>query len=361
MTDPVAWDLAERVAVRVAGNDPFACSYHYDSLEPDFAELTAEAEELVAGVMGMRSLAGPARARVTDRAGWVRANIASFQRLLRPVTDKLAPRMAGSPMAPLTRTIAGAQVGTMLGWMATRVLGQYDLLLIEEEDPENQDIVYYVGPNVLAIEKRFAFPPRQFRLWLALHEVTHRTQFTSVPWLRDHVHAEITQFMLASEIGPSEMLERLAAAGNAVVDAVRGGESSLLEAVQSEQQREVLDRLTAVMTLVEGHGDYVMDGVGPSVVPSVAEIREKFQKRRASGNALELAFRRLIGIDLKMKQYEQGATFVRTVVDKVGMDGFNRVWTSPNTLPTRAEIADPDRWIARVVRPGLTEGTDSGT
>src|SRR5690606_16753768 len=138
-----------------------------------------------------------------------------------------------------------------------------------------------------------------------------------------------------------------------------GGDSTLLEAVQSEQQREVLDRLTAVMTLVEGHGDFVMDGVGPSVVPSVKEIREKFQRRRASGNAFELAFRRLIGIDLKMKQYEQGATFVRTVVEKVGMDGFNRVWTSPNTLPTKDEITDPERWIARVARPGLTEGPDT--
>src|SRR4051794_16758746 len=154
MADPVAWDLAERVATRVGGRDPFAESYHYASLQPDFEELTAEAEELVAAETGLRSLSGPARARVTDRAGWVRANIASFRRLLRPVTDKLAASsaIASSPIAPLTRSIAGAEVGMMLGWMSTRVLGQYDLLLVEDEDPEDQDIVYYVGPNVLSLE-----------------------------------------------------------------------------------------------------------------------------------------------------------------------------------------------------------------
>src|SRR3954463_10631018 len=139
MSGAVDWELAQRVAVRVAGREPFSESYHYDSLEPDFAELTAQAEPLVAAETGLRSLAGPARARVTDRAGWIKANVASFQRLLRPVLDKVAPRMADSPVAPIGRQIAGAQLGTMLGWMSTRVLGQYDLLLIEDEKPEEQD------------------------------------------------------------------------------------------------------------------------------------------------------------------------------------------------------------------------------
>src|SRR3954447_16054703 len=129
MTDPISWDLAERIAVRVAGHEPFADSYHYASLEPDFAEFTAQAEELVAAETGLRSLSGPARARVTDRAGWVKANIASFRRLLRPVTDRIGPRLGTSPFASMARNVAGAEVGTLLGWMSTRVLGQYDLLL----------------------------------------------------------------------------------------------------------------------------------------------------------------------------------------------------------------------------------------
>ena len=181
MAGPVDWELAERIAVRVSGREPFAESYHYASLLPDFEELTAEAEELVYRATGLRSLAGPARARVTDRAGWVRANLASFARLLRPLTDKLDERVGGSRLAPIARRATGAELGLLLGWMSTRVLGQYDLLIVEEENPDDQDIVYYVGPNVLALEKRFAFPPREFRLWLALHEVTHRAQFTGVP------------------------------------------------------------------------------------------------------------------------------------------------------------------------------------
>src|SRR3954465_8964945 len=186
MKGPVDWGVAERIAVRVSGREPFAESYHYASLLPDFEELTAEAEELVYQATGLRSLAGPARARVTDRAGWVRANIASFSRLLRPLTDKLGERIGNGKLSPLAQRATGAELGLLLGWMSTRVLGQYDLLIVEDEDPDDQDIVYYVGPNVIALEKQFAFPPREFRLWLALHEVTHRAQFTGVEWMRPH-------------------------------------------------------------------------------------------------------------------------------------------------------------------------------
>src|SRR5207244_10248096 len=141
MPEPIAWDLAERVAVRVAGREPFAESYHYASLQPDFDEFTAQAEELVAAETGLRSLAGPARARVTDRAGWVRANLASFRRLLRPLTEKLGERMSAGPLTPVARAVTGAEVGGLLGWMATRVLGQYDLLIAENDRPEDQDLV----------------------------------------------------------------------------------------------------------------------------------------------------------------------------------------------------------------------------
>src|SRR5574338_16898 len=169
MAEAVDWSTAERVALRATGRDPFAESYHYASLAPDFDELTAQAEQAVANTTGLHSLAGPARARVTDRAGWVRANVATFQRLLGPVSEKIGERMARSPLAPVATRLAGAELGALLGWMSGRVLGQYDLLVVEDENPEDQDIVYYVGPNVLALEKTFAFPPREFRLWLALH------------------------------------------------------------------------------------------------------------------------------------------------------------------------------------------------
>jgi uncharacterized protein (DUF2342 family) len=164
MAGAVDWHVARRVANRVAGKEPFAQSYHYDSLEPDFGELTAQAEELVGHATGLRSLAGPARARVADRSMWIDANLASFQRLLRPLLEKMDPKVGGGPFGSVTRRFSGAELGMLLGWMSTRVLGQYDLLVIEDEQLDEQDIVYYVGPNVLMMEKRYAFPPREFRL-----------------------------------------------------------------------------------------------------------------------------------------------------------------------------------------------------
>src|SRR4029078_487383 len=223
MATPVDWTLAERIAVRVSGREPFAESYHYASLLPDFEELTAEAEELVYAATGLRSLSGPARARVTDRAGWVRANIASFSRLLRPLTDKLGARMGDGKLTPLARRATGAELGLLLGWMSTRVLGQYDLLIVEAENPEDQDIVYYVGPNVLALEKRFAFPPKEFRLWLALHEVTHRAQFTGVAWLREHYLGLVQQTLDSVDPDPKRFLDAL----TKVVDDLRQGRRPL--------------------------------------------------------------------------------------------------------------------------------------
>ncbi len=205
------------------------------------------------------------------------------------------------------------------------------------------------------VERELGVQSRDFRLWVCLHEETHRMQFTAVPWLRGYVQHQISEFLLASDLDPAAIIERLRAAADVVSGAVRGGSAggdSLIEAIQSPRQRATLDRLTAVMTLVEGHGDYVMDAAGPRVVPSVAEIRARFAARRHSAGRVEQAIRRLLGIDLKLKQYAEGARFVRSVVDEVGMAGFNKVWTSPQTLPTKAEIAQPSAWVNRVIRGG---------
>ena len=214
-----------------------------------------------------------------------------------------------------------------------------------------------VAPNIVMVERELGVDPSDFRRWVCLHEETHRTQFTSVPWLRPYVQRQMTEFLLASDLDPASILNRLRAAADAVSGAVRGGDgASLIEAMQSQRQREILDRLTSVMTLVEGHGDYVMDAVGPAVVPSVEQIRAKFNARRTSGtNRLEQAIRRILGIDLKMRQYQQGAAFVRAVVGEAGMETFNRVWTSPETLPTKEEITKPRLWLERVA------GTPFGT
>lgn len=354
MTDPVAWDIAEKVAVRVAGTDPFASSYHYDSLQPDFDELTAQAEELVAEETGLRSLVGPARARVTDRAGWVQANIASFRRLLRPVTDKLGPRMAASPLAPVGRFVAGAELGTMLGWMSTRVLGQYDLLLIEDERPEDQDIVYYVGPNVLAIEKRYAFPPREFRLWLALHEVTHRAQFTGVPWMSGYFKSLVDGLLSAVDPDPRRFLDALRRA----VDEVRAGRNPLEEGgivalLATDEQQETMRKLQGLMSLLEGHGDVTMDRAGADLIPNAERFSSVLRERRRSVSGVARFLQQLVGLEAKMRQYEQGEQFIAAVESVGGPALLAHAWQGPEYLPTAPEIRDPDAWIARI-RPTPT-------
>lgn len=349
MTDPVAWDLAERVAVRVAGHEPLADSYLYDSLQPDFDEFTARAEDLVAEVTGLRSLAGPARGRVTDRAGWVRANVASFRRLLRPVLDKLAPRMEASRLAPVTRNVAGAQLGTMLGWMSTRVLGQYDLLLIEDEKPEEQDIVYYVGPNVLALEKRFGFPPREFRLWLALHEVTHRAQFTGVPWMRPHFLSLVEASVGAIDPDPKRFLEALRRA----VEQVRAGQNplddgGLVALLAGPEQHQVLQQVQGLMSLLEGHGDVTMNRAGQGVVPSAERFHRTLHARRNEVTGPAKVLQKLIGLEAKLKQYEQGERFIEEVETEGGPELLAQVWESPDQLPALGEIRDPQSWIRRV-------------
>src|SRR5579875_1847132 len=204
MAEMVAWDTASLVAARVARQQTALTAYERASLESDFQEMTARAEGLVEAETGLRSLAGPARARVTDRAQWVQANVASFQRLLRPVVARLGARAGRwNPLpAQVSRQVAGVEVGLILGWMSGRVLGQYDQLLIEDERPEDQDIVYYVGPNVVGVERKYGFRPSEFRLWLALHEVTHRMQFTGVPWLRDHFLGLVERTMAGLDPDP---------------------------------------------------------------------------------------------------------------------------------------------------------------
>jgi coenzyme F420 biosynthesis associated uncharacterized protein len=349
MPDPISWDVAAKVAGRVAGREPFSDSYHYASLEPDFAELTAEAEALVADATGLQSLAGPARARVTDRAGWVRANLASFQRLLRPLTERLGDKVNESALAPVARAVAGAEVGALLGWMSTRVLGQYDLLLVEDENPDEQDIVYYVGPNVLALEKQYAFPPREFRLWLALHEVTHRVQFTGVPWLRPHFIGLVDSTLGAIDPDP----QRLMAALTRALGEVRSGrnpldEGGLAAMLASPEQREVLQRVGGLMSLLEGHGDVTMDRAGADRIPSAERFARVLRQRRATTTPLTKVVQKLIGLEAKLNQYEQGERFIEAVEAEGGTALLDHVWLGPEYLPDLGEIREPSTWIARV-------------
>jgi coenzyme F420 biosynthesis associated uncharacterized protein len=355
--DPVAWDLAAKVAARVAGRDALSSSYLYGSLQPDFEELTALAEHLVGEATGLRPLAGPARAVVTDREGWVRANIASFRRLLRPVLTRLKERLAetesnpvGRLVGPVGRMVTGAQLGTLLGWMSTRVLGQYDLLLMEDERPEDQDIVYYVGPNILGLEKRFAFPPREFRLWIALHEVTHRAQFTGVPWMREHFISLVEGSVSAADPDP----RRFVAAVFKAIELVRQGKNPLDDGIMAllatPEQAEVLDKVQGLMSLLEGHGDITMDRAALDRIPNAERFSRVLRQRRQEARGPVKLVQQALGLDAKMRQYEAGERFIEAVEAVGGPALLARVWEAPERLPTKDEIAEPVRWIDRMRR-----------
>jgi coenzyme F420 biosynthesis associated uncharacterized protein len=366
----VDWSVAERVATRLLARRPVPLGYRQAAVQDDFIELTSQAEELVAESTGWRA-PSPARVVVTDRPGWVRANVASMQRLLGPTLRKYEERRSearrNSPFANLPlrlpeplaetvsgavsgagRTVSGAQLGAVLAWMSTRVLGQYDLLITEEMS-EEQDVLYYVGPNAVSLESRYGFPPREFRLWLALHEVTHRCQFTAVPWLREHFLSLVDRALEPFRTDPRRLAEMV----RRVAEQVRSGQSPLDDAgmiglVAGEEQMEAIRALQALMSLLEGHGDVVMDRAGAAVVPGAERFGRVLRERREHARGPVKVLQRLLGLEAKFRQYAEGEAFVYAVERTGGTDLMDMVWRGPEWLPSLAEIREPDRWIARV-------------
>ncbi|HVA60688.1 MAG TPA: zinc-dependent metalloprotease [Mycobacteriales bacterium] len=354
----VDWDLAVATACRLVPPGP---AIGYAAAEAVVVDLRAAAVEAEEHVSALTSLTGDPTAGpvvVVDRPDWIRSNITGFRLVVDPLAEQLLSARGVSASAAVTAIgsrVAAVQVGALLSYLATRVLGQYEVFLPPGQGSGRLSLV---APNIVETERRLGVDPRDFRRWVALHEVTHRTQFTAVPWLREHVLSEISAFLLASDLDPAALAARLRDALVVVADAARHrGERSLIEIVQTPEQRVILDRLTGFMSLVEGHAEYVMDEVGERLVRSVPELRRRFEDRRATANPLERMVRRLFGIDLKLKQYAEGAAFVRAVVSQVGMAGFNRIWASARTLPTGAEIRDPAAWLRRV--PGVGSAIES--
>ncbi len=359
----IDWQVATSTGVRWVRPGPQVSLAEARKVVAELRQLAAAVSQPVHDVTGLPGAADDGNVAVVDRPGWIRANVDGFRVVLDPLVQRMAENGAvpdpASVITAVGSRVTGMQAGLILAYLAGRVLGQYELFLPPDPDAPSDSApagrLTLVAPNIVMVERELDVNPHDFRRWVCLHEETHRTQFTSVGWLRPYVQQQMTDFLLASDLDPASILNRLRSAADAVAGAVRGGDSeSLIEAIQSPRQRAILDRMTCVMTLVEGHGDYVMDAVGPEVVPSVAEIRAKFSARRGSAGRVEQAIRRILGIDLKMKQYEQGSRFVKAVVDEAGMATFNKVWTSPETLPTRDELANPHAWLERVDGAGAS-------
>ncbi|SOX56337.1 hydrolase [Mycobacterium ahvazicum] len=306
----------------------------------ELASSATKAEPLVRDVTGLATAGAVPAARIVDRGGGGRAAAGSMRGMTNG-TDK--------PRGRVTGRLTGAQTGAVLAFVASGILGQYDPFFADKEG-----CLLLVYPNVIAVERQLRVDPADFRLWVCLHEVTHRVQFTANPWLPHYMSDALA--LLTRDTGDDfgqvagRLAEYVRNRGLGAPDASASGIVGLVRAVQSEPQRQALDQLLVLGTLLEGHADHVMDAVGPKAVPSVATIRGRFDDRRhRKPPPLQRLMRALLGLDAKLSQYTRGKAFVDHVVDRVGMQRFNTVWSGPETLPLPAEIENPQRWIDRVL------------
>ncbi|MPZ66502.1 MAG: coenzyme F420 biosynthesis-associated protein [Pseudonocardiaceae bacterium] len=339
---PIDWDTARATARRLVRPGPAMPRSEAAATVQRLREHAVTAEDHVRDLTGLDDGSSPRPADVVDRPGWIDAAAGGLQVMLSGL-----PTPGRNPVGRFTAQTAGVQAGAALAFLGSRVLGQYDPFGGPAESPGR---LLLVAPNVVTVQRALHVPAEEFEMWVCLHESTHRLQFNAVPWLREHFASEVATFLSVAE-NPEALTGMLGRLPEALRTARRDGvrdSVGLLALLQTPEQRAVMDRLLALATLLEGHADHVMDAVGPAVVPSVETIRRKFTARRQGGGLGDRIVRAVLGLDAKLRQYAEGAAFTRHVVGTAGMDGFNAVWTSPETLPSRAEITAPEAWLRRV-------------
>ncbi len=338
----IDWGLASRVAGAVAGPGPGG-----PALPGDLDEIAVRSAERVIAYTRLEPAASlPAPERVA-RGEWIEVNLGTMRATLAPLTDRLgaASGVLGAPTRAVAGTLLAAEIGALTGYMGQRVLGQYELALL---DPTVSPRLLFVEPNIRGAARRMEADESELLAWIAFHEVTHAVQFGSVPWLRDHIGALVRDLLTSVDvrIDPAALL-RLPTADDlrALARAVRDG--GLVSAVAGPERRETIDRVQAVMALVEGHAEHVMDAVGAGELKSLDRLRAALDRRRRERPPVVRLLERLIGLDLKMRQYEVGRRFCDAVVADAGIDALNRAWSAPELLPTLAELDDPQAWIRR--------------
>jgi coenzyme F420 biosynthesis associated uncharacterized protein len=356
--EPIDWDLAARVARRVAERQP-GPAVDQTALKDSVAPLAARSEDLVEACTGLRSRAGPVRVEIVDRARWAITNVHSFRTLLTPFSQRVGDRLAGARSGAalgLTRRLAALELGSMLGYLSRRVLGQYDVLVAANppaerspDEPNSGDTVYLVGPNLVGIEAKFGFPPDEFRQWVTLHEVTHRAQFTGVSWMRDHYLALIGELLALTDPDPAAFFAAVRRAATDREDTrARLSEGGIAAVFATAEQRTALGRIAGLMALLEGHGDVTMTRAAGDLVPSAARFERVLNARRRQGNPLTKFFNRLVGFEAKMNQYEAGERFIAAVEKARGPHVIGACWVRPENLPDLHEIRDPDAWLERI-------------
>jgi coenzyme F420 biosynthesis associated uncharacterized protein len=359
----VDWQLAARVGRRVAGGSELPARPAWSR---QLTELSTTADRAVAEFTGLGGELPPPVAEPLDRGEWVEANLATLRRILRPLAEKVAERKAWKASGPVptamrtsTRAIAGAQAGTLLGYVGQRVLGQYDLPMPGPDQAaagngqagpvgsHGEGTVWYVVPNIVATERRHGFRPADFRLWIALHETAHRRQFRGVSWLPGHIQGLLDAYLGSVEVD-DEALKRLTQRLQGLARRMIAGEKiELLDFLVTPEQRTIVDRVQSTMTVLEGHGEFVMDQLGARLVPGHQHMHDTLRARRNAPGAAERLLQQLLGFRQKLDQYAMGERFVRRLFDRGGMAAVNQVFAEPAALPTMAEVRDPDRYLAR--------------
>lgn len=339
----IDWSTAVKVASRFTGNYALEGTYHEARLARQAEALVARASDMVEAETRLRAPGKP-EVVVVSRSEWVETNISSFGALLAPAEERLA-RQSGIGKRIASKVLA-AELGALLGILSKRVLGQYELVL-PTPDGKAGDTVIFVGANVLSMERQHGFRPDEFRFWVALHECTHRLQFVGVPWLRDYF-LELVQALVASATPESGRLARVASElreASAVGDPLVG-ESGLFGLFASPDQRDAINRVQALMSLLEGHGHVVMDRIGARELVTQERMSSVLKARRQDPRAA--MFMRLIGMEMKLRQYENGARFIDGVERHAGWEALDRAWESAEHLPTLEEIENPVLWLERI-------------
>ena len=355
----INWDIAASAAARLAPPGPSMNAAEIGDAVSQLRELADASVPHVHQITGLEAARDlrDSSVLVVDRASWAKANTQSFAVMLKPAIEKMLESRRGtiSPgAATVSGAITGSQLGAVLAFLSSKVLGQYDpfAALAEGSQAPSGGRLLLVAPNIIAVERELNVNPADFRLWVCLHEQTHRVQFAAAPWLRHHMLNEIDNLSGHLLGNVDSLMDRASAAARSLKDRAGSGSTpgrgAILDLLQDPEEKASLSHLTAVMSLLEGHANVVMDAVDASIVPSVKTIRQRFNARGKDRGVVEKFIRSLLGLDAKMKQYSDGAKFVRAVVDVAGMDGFNRVWEAPANLPTEEEIHNARIWLDRM-------------
>jgi coenzyme F420 biosynthesis associated uncharacterized protein len=356
--------IASVVARRVAGDRVGEDTHLIAALGEHLDVAVPRSEQLVAEASGIPP-PPPVAWSVVSRGAWAEANIRGMTTMLEPLTDRVSTRLETLPwgVRMAQRALVSAELGGLLGFVSKRVLGQYDLLVSEEGRLASQrkgarslrrrgiapgTVLYFVGPNMVETQGRLGFVPEDFALWVALHEVTHRFQFAGVPWLADRFFSLLSAYFESVDLDARKLAGRLTEAARALAArSVPPEERNAVYLLATAEQRLVLDDIQALMAVVEGHGNYVMDSVGARVIPSFGQMRSLFERRRAQQTAVQRAVGHVIGLEMKLRQYEMGQRFCREVVTLGGPGALARLWVAPESFPSLSELREPRLWLKR--------------